>query len=77
MLVVGDFPPRTFTGISMVNALVKGMLEAKGKIVVAIDESAWRLKGLGRIFHYFSRYVDVARPLVSCRVEILNTNIHL
>jgi len=77
VLVVGDFPPRTFTGISMVNALVKGMLEAKGKIVVAIDESAWRLKGLGRIFHYFSRYVDVARPLVSCRVEILYTNIPL
>lgn len=77
MLIVGDFPPTTFTGISMVNSMVKEILEGKGQNVIAVDESAWKLKGLSRIFHYFSGYISVARPLVGSRVEILYTNIPL
>lgn len=52
LLIVGDFPPATHTGISMVNALVRDILTQRGKYVYAIDESAWNYKGFFRVIRY-------------------------
>lgn len=52
LLIVGDFPPATHTGISLVNALVRDILIENGRIVHVIDESAWNYRGFARLLRY-------------------------
>lgn len=78
VLIVGDFPPNTHTGISMVNALVRDILSGHGKIVETIDESAWSHKGLKRVFHYMAgSHFRLFLFLIKNRVTYVYLNIPL
>lgn len=78
VLIVGDFPPNTHTGISMVNALVRDILSGHGKIVETIDESAWSHKGLKRVFHYLvGSHIRLFLFLIKNRVKYVYLNIPL
>ena len=78
ILIVGDFPPATHTGISMVNALVCDILVAQNKIVQVIDESAWAYRGIKRIFRYlFSSHFTLVKVLLSYKPKYVYLNIPL
>ncbi len=78
VLIVGDFPPNTHTGISMVNALVRDILSGYGNIVKIIDESAWSHKGLKRVFHYLvGSHLRLLLFLFKNRVKYVYLNIPL
>lgn len=78
ILIVGDFPPATHTGISMVNALVRDILVGHNKIVQVIDESAWAYRGIKRAFRYlFSSHFTLVRVLLSYKPKYVYLNIPL
>lgn len=78
ILIVGDFPPATHTGISMVNALVRDILLGQNKIVRVIDESAWAYSGIKRVFRYlFSSYFSLTRVLLNSKPKYVYLNIPL
>lgn len=78
VLIVGDFPPSTHTGISMVNALVRNILAKQGKSVYAIDESAWIHKGLKRVIHYvFGSHFQLIAFLLKSKSDYVYLNIPL
>jgi hypothetical protein len=44
VFILGEFPPNTFTGISMVNQSVFDILIENGFTVRKIDESVWNFE---------------------------------
>lgn len=78
VLIVGDFPPATHTGISMVNALVRDILIEQGRAVHIIDESAWVYKGIKRAIHYLlGSHFSLLKFLLSSRTKYVYLNIPL
>jgi len=78
VLIVGDFPPSTHTGISMVNALVRNILAKQGKSVCTIDESAWMHKGFKRVTHYvFGSHFQLIAFLLKSKSDYVYLNIPL
>lgn len=77
LALLGELPPKTYTGISMINAGVIDVLKRNGKQILAIDESNWKKKGLLRIFAYFSNYGNIFCSLLFNRVKLFYLNIPL
>ncbi|GEM_PF-456970 len=78
VLIIGDFPPATHTGISMVNSMVRDILVNEGKSVQIIDESAWIYRGLMRIFHYIlGSHLKLITLLIKSKPNYLYLNIPL
>ncbi|QKG80217.1 glycosyltransferase family 4 protein [Tenuifilum thalassicum] len=78
VLIVGDFPPATHTGISMVNAMVHDILAENGKLVQVIDESAWSYKGFVRIAKYlFGSHLRLLKYLLSSKTRYVYLNVPL
>jgi len=78
VLILGDFPPATHTGISMVNALVRDILNEQGRAVHIIDESAWVYKGIKRALHYLlGSHFSLLKFLLSYRTKYVYLNIPL
>jgi len=78
VLIVGDFPPATHTGISMVNALVRDILIEHGRAVNIIDESAWIYKGVKRAIHYLiGSHLSLIKFLLSSKTKYVYLNIPL
>lgn len=74
VLILGEFPPNTFTGISMVNQSVFDILIENGFTVRKIDESVWNLSSISKAFWYVNRYAILLKCLLHSRIEILYTN---
>ncbi len=77
VLIWGDFPPRTHTGISMINHLVETILLQNGKIIAKVDESAWRFSSARKIAHYLFCGLKLIGILATSRVRILYFNLTL
>ncbi|HOM66389.1 MAG TPA: glycosyltransferase family 4 protein [Ignavibacteriales bacterium] len=78
VLIVGDFPPATHTGISMVNALVRDVLTEHNKRVCIIDESAWIYKGIKRAIHYIvGSHLTLVKVLWKSKTKYIYLNIPL
>lgn len=77
LLILGDFPPKTLTGISLVNERVHSALLLQGWNVLIIDESAWSYGPAGRFLCYTRRYLKLIRIFLSFRVKRLYLNIPL
>mgnify|MGYP003876159653 CR=1 FL=1 len=78
VLIVGDFPPATHTGISMINALVRDILIEHNKRVYIIDESAWIYKGIKRAIHYIvGSHLSLVKVLWNSRTKYTYINIPL
>lgn len=78
VLILGDFPPATHTGISMVNALVRDILIAANKSVYIIDESAWKYKGIKRTIRYVAEsHFQLIRLLLVSKVKYVYLNMPL
>lgn len=77
VVIWGDFPPQTHTGISMVNVMVENVLQCEGRTIVRVDESAWRLSFVRKVFHYFLCAVKLFDVLILNRCKILYYNLPL
>jgi len=77
VVIWGDFPPKTHTGISMVNAMVENILLQQGKSIIRIDESVWQCSSLKKIVLYLILAVKLFKTLILKRCRILYFNLPL
>ena len=71
VLIWSEFPPKTKTGISLINQLVLNCLKSKGQNVSILEECAWNKGKAGTIFHHFSNYIKLLLLLLKNSVSYL------
>ncbi|RPH34414.1 MAG: glycosyltransferase [Bacteroidales bacterium] len=77
VVIWGDFPPKTQTGISMVNAMVEKTLLQQGKSIIKIDESVWQYSLMRKIILYLALALKLFKTIISKKCRILYFNFPL
>ena len=55
-LIWGEFPPKTISGISLSNGIVRRFLEARAPCPLIIEEYSWRKGPFRKVFHILRLY---------------------
>ncbi len=71
VLIWSEFPPKTKTGISIINKLIVDVFDKVGINYLIIEECAWNKGVLGTILHHFSNYFLVIFKLVHHKIKFL------
>lgn len=77
VIILGEFPPNTYTGISMVNQSVFEILTKSGFLVQKVDESVWQLGGISKTVRYLRNYAELIRKLRRKNIDVFYTNFPL
>ncbi len=57
ILIWGEFPPGTQTGISILNDKIYNILKEENIPVFIVEESAWNKNSVGKIIFYMKNYL--------------------
>jgi len=70
ILIWGEFPPNTHTGVSISNQTVLNHLHAENIFPIIIEEYSWNKKNFRKIFHYLNLYCKLFRIICRKRIKI-------
>lgn len=77
LIIWGDFPPKTHTGISVVNQMVFEILVSNNLNVIKVEESFWMYSFWGKLFQYLGSSLKLIGIIIFRRVCKLYFNIPL
>lgn len=70
ILIWGEFPPNTNTGVSVSNQTVLIFLNLENIFPIVIEEYSWNKKNLTKLFHYLNIYVKLFRIVCKKKIKI-------
>lgn len=71
ILIWGEFPPNTHTGISISNQLIVNHLLQEKQNTKIIEEYSWNKKSIAKIFHNLSNYIQIIWATIRFKPEIV------
>jgi len=77
ILIWGEFPPKTITGISVSNQSIRKILEKHGYIVHTEEEYSWDKNSLLKILHLLYKNIKILIKAVSKQFDIYYFTISL
>ncbi|KPK84755.1 MAG: hypothetical protein AMS27_09120 [Bacteroides sp. SM23_62_1] len=70
ILIWGEFPPNTHTGVSISNQTVLHFLQSENISPIIIEEYSWNKKNIGKVFHFLRLYLKVIRIICKKKIKI-------
>jgi len=70
ILIWGEFPPNTHTGVSVSNQNVLNTLNAENISPVIIEEYSWNKNNIRKVFHYINLYCKLFMIIYRKRIKI-------
>jgi len=70
ILIWGEFPPRTSTGISISNQMVLKFLKARGQYPRVLEEYSWNKKHLDKLAHVLGLNFSLLKCIIHKRPDI-------
>lgn len=77
ILIWGEFPPKTITGISISNQNIGAILEKHGFLVSNLEEYSWNKNILVKILHLIQQNLKVLVIAISNKIDIFYFTISL
>ena len=77
ILIWGEFPPNTHTGISVSNELIYTILKTENIPVIVIEENTWNNKAFKKIKNLFKNYIQIIKVVLTQNIKILYFNFPL
>lgn len=77
ILIYGEFPPNTHTGISICNQMVKDILSNTEQAIEQVEEDSWSKNAFQKISHHFFNYFKVLRLVLGKPFSIFYFNLPL
>ncbi len=77
IIIWGEFPPNTLTGISVSNNLISGILEKEGCHIIQVEENTWDKKLLSKIGDLLHNYLKICYALIHKKIHVLYVNLPL
>ncbi len=77
VLILGEFPPNTHTGISICNKMVSEVLSLEEYSINIVEEFSWNKSCFNIAFHFASIYLNVFKILVKKKIDVIYFNLPL
>ena len=77
VIIFGEFPPNTHTGISICNQMVSEVLSNANYSVHKIEEYSWSKRNFNKIIHLIGIYLKVLKILLKNKTSVLYFNLPL
>ena len=71
ILMWGEFPPGTQTGVSVCNEMVLRILKESNIPVFIIDECAWGKNAIWKTFYYLRNYIKLIKTVFNHKIKIV------